>query len=215
MEAMIIVLVGLLVAAGVAVLGYFSLKNLLQAITLYYPMPLSKLKSRIDKVVAVHGEPELLGDGRTRLFKFPVLWYRKREQEWRSSGKHGRWVTIRTREQVFDFHLHFPRGGRILLFTKPTEVQGASEKVMKRGFFSRSRTVLEWLPVKRRLTVMGRLILSKSGATLVADRSTGMIFSTHPPKTAALVEFAKGAGMLLAGLAATLFVIYLFLEATG
>ncbi|MHC5040291.1 MAG: hypothetical protein ACYTHM_23525, partial [Planctomycetota bacterium] len=164
----------------------------------------------VNRVVAVSGEPEML---RYDLgpFKFPVLWYRRRRQEWRTHGRHGgRWVTLDKREKVFPFQLQFPDGGRMIIRATPTEVHGASSRIRTRGIVSRQRTIQEWIPVVPRLTILGRLILAKQTATIVPDKSAGMLFSRSDPKRAAQFEFLKGFAELAGCLAIVIGILVFF-----
>ncbi len=184
-----------LVAAGVsAVLAYLSVKNLMQGLALNNPLPLAKLKSKLDRLVAVHGTTALTREPALKPFRFPVIWYQRIVQEWRSHGRGGSWVTVSRKERANDFELRFPDGGRMVVTARPTEVQGANRKVNRRGLTSRRRAIQRWLAEGRPLTILGTLRLSKRGITILPHSRLGLLFSSRSPRRAARVEFLKAAG---------------------
>jgi hypothetical protein len=200
MGTIIALIVGAVAVGLLGFLGYISYTSILQARVLSNPVDLDRLKDFLDQQVAVHGEPEIVGDGYSP-YGFPVLWYKQEDQVYRRSGKSGSWRTVNTDERGFDFHLHFPGGGRILVQCAPTEVHGGESSIEKEGFFSNRRTRHAWLPVAPAITALGKLVLSGDGGTLVPDERIGMLLSTNPPQRAAFWEYAKGfAGLVFIAL---------------
>jgi hypothetical protein len=213
---LVILVVVVLVVLGVVV--WYSVQSLRQATILCNPVPLSGLKDRLDRDVAVFGRPELTG-GQLGPFGFPVLWYKVVEQEYRRSGKSGGWRTVGERERHYNFFLHFPDGGRAYVTGKPSEVHGAHTRTDGGGFLAfhgARRTIHKWLPVTEHLTVLGCLGLSKQGATLLPSKKLGLLFSTSLPGRAARWERIKGwGGIGLAGLVlAILIIVAVALSAT-
>jgi hypothetical protein len=178
-------------------MAWISVQSLLQGRVLLRALALPQLKDNLDRVVSVHGTPEPAGPSYGPM-GFPVLWYRKKYQEYHRSGKSGSWRTIDSEERTNEFFLNFPDGGRVRVLDKPTEIQGIQRRTDKASMWSNQRTVFEWLPISPGLTVMGKLALSATGATLTPDAKLGFLFSTYTPKGAAAIEIAKGiVGLLL------------------
>ncbi len=196
----VVIFIILVVAAVAGYLVYYSVQSLKQAAVLSNPLPLSMLKDRLDTPVAVHGRPELAA-GQSGPIGFPVLWYKRQDQEYRRSGKHGGWRTLNTTFKTYDFYVHFPDGGRVVVSGAPTEVHGSQTRTDGGGFFAHHgmrRTIHTWLSVRPALTVMGMLALMDSGATVTPCKSLGMVFTTSEPGKAAFVERMKGVSGLIA-----------------
>jgi hypothetical protein len=191
--AIFMLLLGLLLLIGGGYLVYYSVQSIRQANVLNRPVALNRLKDHMGEAVAVHGEPELAG-GDGGPYRFPVVWFCRKEQVYRSSGKSGSWRTVDSTERNYNFYLHFPDGGRIFVRNKPTERNGTGKNIDKESFFSRHRTVHEWFPLTRRLTVLGKIELTAEGGTLSPDEKLGMVLSVDDPKEAASKEYAKGWG---------------------
>ncbi|MHC5040290.1 MAG: hypothetical protein ACYTHM_23520 [Planctomycetota bacterium] len=205
MQVFIIIVVFVAGAVIIGLVGYHSLQSVRQGRVLSRPVSLDRLKDFLDQVVAVHGTPELVEDLTTSQYG-PVIWFRREYQEYRRSGKHGSWRTVDSRETGFDFCIHFPAGGRVVVQCHPTEVHGYKSSTEQESFFSYSRIRQKWFPLLPTMTVLGKLVLSGEGATLVPDNHVGMLFSPSSPKWAAFVEYAKGiagftliAALLVAG----------------
>jgi len=204
MEAILFLVLAVVLAGVVGFMGYYSIQSLRQASVLGRPVPLDRLRQHMDEPVAVHGQPELRS-GQAGPFGFPVLWYQQKNQEYYRRGKSSGWRTTSTRERHFDFYLHYPDGGRVYVSGKPSEVHGGHSRTDGGGFFAyhgQRRTIYKWLPVAPSLTVLGRLALSKQGATILRDKSVGLLWTTAPPASAAMTERLKGWGGL--GLCAAL-----------
>jgi len=193
-------------------LAWISIQSILQGRVLRRALALPQLKDNIDRVVSVHGAPEPAGPAYGPM-GFPVLWYRKKYQEYHRSGKHGSWRTIDSEERTNEFFLNFPDGGRVRVMDKPTEVQGMQTRTDKASMWSNQRTVYEWLPISPGITVMGKLALSDTGATLTPDGKLGFLFSTHTPGGAAAIEIAKWIFGLLLVLGALVFGLILAFSA--
>jgi len=198
MQVIFGILATVLVLAFMGYLVYVSVQSLRQGAVLKKALPLHELKDCLDRPVAVNGRPELV-DSHSQPYPFDVLWYKQDDQVYRRSGRSSSWRTVSTREKGFDFHLHFPDGGRVRVHSEPTETHGACHRTEKEGFLSRHRTVHRWFPAAPEVTVLGKLVLSGDGATIVRDEKVGMLFSTKPPEKAAAWETVKGiAGIVFA-----------------
>jgi hypothetical protein len=191
--AIFLLLLGAALLIGGGYVFYYSVQSIRQGGVLNRPVPLRKLKDHMDQPVAIHGEPEpvVREDGP---YRFPVLWYCRKEQVYRRSGKSSTWVTVDTRERAYNFFLNFPGGGRIYVRNKPTEMHGKGKNIDKAGLFAKHRTVHEWFPLSRSMTVLGKIGLTADGGTLSPDPKLGMVLTLDEPKEAASKEYAKGWG---------------------
>ena len=205
MVFLIILLAVASIIAGGFIL-YYSIQSIRQGHVLNRPVALCRLKDHLDEAVAVHGEPELAG-GDGGPYSFPVVWFSRKQQVYRSSGKSGSWRTVDSTELSYDFYLHFPGGGRIFVRNKPTEMRGKGRNIEKEGFLSRHRVVHEWFPLAPRLTVLGRIALTDEGGTLSPDDKLGMVLTLDDPKDAASKEYTKGYGGVAA--VATLVIVFI------
>jgi hypothetical protein len=202
--------------AGAAILGYLSWANICQGRRLARPLKLDQLKDRIDDVVVVNGSPEPREEIFTRRLRSKrqqILWQKIEQQERVSSGRSSYWRTVRTKIKKTDFWLHFPDGGKVYVYCEPTEVQGAGSATSGGGYVRGStRAVQRWLPMVKRLTVMGRLVLEDEGAAIESDPKEGLFFSPSSPKEASRKELLKGylqaAGALACAAGFTGLVVY-------
>lgn len=188
-----------LFAAGAGALLWFGLPNLRQARLLARPLSLEQLKDHLDELVVVYGEPEPEEELHMRLLRSrrtPVLWHRIEKQERVGGSRNSHWRTVRKKEKRTNFHLRFPDGGAVYVRCRPTEVQNHGQRISGGGMTAGShRTINTWLPVVRHLTVMGRLVHEKRGATIEPHPREGLFFSPSPPAAAARKERLKGWSM--------------------
>ena len=185
--------VGLIFAAA-TVLAVYSVQSLRQANVLQHPIPLSRLKEHIDRDVSVWGRPEI-ERGRRGPTGFPLLWYKCVVQEYRRWGRTSGWFTVSRNVRHYPFFLHFADGGRVYVSGLPTEVHGTLSSTEGGGFFAfhgSRRTTHTWLPAETEVVALGKLGLSKQGATLMPSKKLGLLLASGDPKSAARMEKLKG-----------------------
>jgi hypothetical protein len=192
---------------GVAVASWFawvSLQSLLQARALYRVRALSSRPPEGLGPAGLYGEVRVEA-AMERTDVGAPLWFRCTYQEMRGSGKNRGWKTVQ--DEVKMAHFDVEAGGRRFHVEEfPSEVQGASTRTVYDdeaflGLFHSNghrRRILRWLPVPRRVTVVGRVEAKRDGLVFVKDNKLGLLLSPHEPGRAAGIELGKG----IAGLAA-------------
>lgn len=202
MEIIIALVVVAVALVLLGVVGYYSVQSFLQGRVLSKAKSLHELKDHLDTSVAVCGSPDPIHQGRGPNGE-PAIWYKWEYQVYRRSGKSGSWRTMNSAENGWDFFIHFPNGGRVKVCCEPTEVHGTDSWTEGGGLFQRERTVHRWMPLTHELTVMGHLGLSGEGATLMKDKSLGMLITSSSPGWAAFWEYFKaslGFALILGGI---------------
>lgn len=143
-----------------------------------------------------------------------LLWYRCRTQEMRGWGKHRGWRTIGDETEAAVFRIG-AGGEEIPVEELPTEVQSGRSRTEYSdpglfGLFHSNgdqRVTTEYLPVRPRMTVVGRLERRGEDWILAKDSKAGLLWSPHDPGRAAFREIFKGTLGLLG--AAAGIVLYL------
>lgn len=194
-------------AASVA-LGWWSVRNLLQA----------RLLSR-------WRHPSLLGlDGRRAALRGEVrvreplrlsplgdcLWHRETVKVHRRRSTR----TESDEAEIADFSIVVD-GREYRVRDLPTEVHGGKslsgqeEWAFTSLFFGEKRSWTQrWLPVVDQLTVVGQVRQAGPRWEVVKDPVAGLLFTAHPPERTALKESVKGwlgLAMAVAGLAAVIY----------
>jgi len=189
-------IIPVILLVGCVTLLVYGIPNLRQGRFLSNPLRLADLKDHIDELVVVSGEPEPTDEVYMRLHRSKrrqILWHRIERQEKVSRGRSSYWRTVRTKVKKTDFNLHFPDGGKVFVYCNPTEVQNSGSRTSGGGMTHGStRTINTWLPMVKRLTVMGRLVLDEEGAAIEPHQKEGMFFSPLAPREAAKKETQKG-----------------------
>ncbi len=168
--------------------------------------------------VALHGEVRLSAPVRKRGLG-ELLWYQCKTEELRGWGKHRRWRTIGDETEMAVFGIDV-LGREIRVDGFPTEVQSKQSRMdySSPGFLGLfhsngdQRTTETYLPVRPRLTVVGRLENRGAGWWVVKDGKVGLLLSPEEPGEAAFWETVKGALGLLAVTGAVVAGIALYLQ---
>jgi len=205
----------ILAIAGLAVMGWLtwiSIQSLLQARVLF------RAGRRFGQASAIRGRP-IVSEPLTLWGHRDLLWFRIKFQELRESGRDRSWTTVGEEERMAAFHID--DGGRpIEMGETPTEVQSAKSSTEYSGdagcvsfgtWGGTSRTLLRYLRVGPRVTVLGRLERQGETEVLVRDPTVGLLLSPNPPGQAAWIEIAKAAGGLMVVAAGWGALIYAYL----
>ncbi len=208
------VVVVILAIAALAVLGWLtwiSLQSALQARVLF------RAGRRFGQASAIRGRPVVVKP--LSLWGHQdLLWYRIKFQELQGPGRDRSWSTVGEEEKMAGFRVE--DGGRpIEVEDLPTEVQSAKSKTEYSGeagclsfgmWGGTSRTLLRYLQVGPRVTVLGRLERRGETEVIVRDPTVGLLLSPNPPGRAAWTEIAKAVTGLLAVAAGWGLLIYAY-----
>lgn len=198
LETVLVVILAIAALAAMGWLTWISIQSALQARLLF------RAGRRFGQASTIHGRP-VVSEPLALWGHTDLLWYKVKFQELRGLGRNRSWTTVGEEEKMAGFHVD--DGGRpIEVEDTPTEVQSAGSRTEYDGesgcltfgqWGGSSRTVIRFLRVGPRVTVLGRLERSGETDVIVRDPTVGLLLSPNPPDRAAWTEIAKAVGGFL------------------